>query len=99
VTIEDWRHRIDEIDRQILELLNHRAACAIEIGRLKQQQRRAIYSPEREEEVIARALQHNRGPLDERAIRRLFTIIIEESRRLEAQAAQHLETEDDRVDS
>jgi chorismate mutase len=88
VTIEDWRNRIDEIDLQLLELLNRRAACSIEIGKLKHQMSLSIISPEREEAVIARALEQNPGPLDADAIQRLFAAILEESKRLQARAAE-----------
>jgi chorismate mutase/prephenate dehydratase len=86
VNIEDWRRQIDQMDAELLQLLNRRSACAIEIGKLKHQMSLDILSREREDEVIARALQHNQGPLDEGAIRRLFAAIFEESRRLQALA-------------
>ena len=52
--IEDWRRRIDEIDRQLVELLNERSQCAAEIGHIKQQANLPLYQPEREKEVLAR---------------------------------------------
>jgi len=88
VNIDDWRCQIDEIDLQLLDLLNRRAECSLAIGKLKHQMNLSIASPEREEEVMARAVQHNHGPLDADAIRRLFGAILEESRRLQAQAAE-----------
>ncbi len=51
-SIEDWRRRIDEIDRQLVELLNERARCAIEIGRLKRAVGLPLYQPDREKEVL-----------------------------------------------
>ena len=33
--IADWRKQIDELDRKLVELLNQRAQCAVEIGKLK----------------------------------------------------------------
>ncbi len=50
--IEDWRRRIDEIDRQLVELLNERSQCAAEIGHIKQQANLPLYQPEREKEVL-----------------------------------------------
>lgn len=88
MNIDDWRRQIDEIDRELVHLLNRRARCALEIGHLKHRMNLSIASPEREEEVLARALQLNQGPLDEAAIRRLFGAILEESRRLQARAAE-----------
>lgn len=81
--IEDWRQEIDQIDRELLDLLNRRSQCAIEIGRVKRRRDLPIYSPEREAEVISHVVRLNGGPLDAEAVRRLFERIIDESRRLE----------------
>jgi chorismate mutase len=83
VGIDDWRNRIDEIDIKLVELLNERSQCAIEIGRIKHQLNLPVYSPTREAEVIANVTKHNTGPLDNEAIRRLFERIIDEARRAE----------------
>ena len=82
-TIEDWRRRIDEIDRKLLELLNERSRCAIEIGRLKRSLGLPVYQPEREKEILESAENANPGPLDDTAIRRLFERILDEARSLE----------------
>lgn len=81
--IDDWRTAIDEIDEQLLDLLNRRSACAIEIGRIKRERELPIYSPEREREVLSHVVSRNGGPLEGEAVRRLFERIIDESRRLE----------------
>jgi chorismate mutase len=81
--IDDWRKEIDDIDERLVELLNRRSQCAIEIGRLKRAEGLPIYSPEREAEVIDHALGRNGGPLEPEAVRRLFERIIDESRRIE----------------
>jgi chorismate mutase len=49
--IDELRARIDVIDEQLVALLNTRAACAIEIGRLKRELGLPIYQPERETAV------------------------------------------------
>jgi chorismate mutase len=95
VTIEDWRRQIDDIDDQLVELLNRRAACSMEIGQLKHQMNLDIAAPDREEQVIQRAIQHNQGVLDEQGIRRLFAAILEESRRLQARAGEQNSVEDE----
>ena len=84
--IEDWRRRIDEIDRQLVELLNERSQCAMEIGHIKQQANMPLYQPEREKEVLAHAVEHNRGPLPDTAIMRLFERILDEARSVERHA-------------
>jgi chorismate mutase len=83
MTIEDWRRRIDEIDRRLVELLNERAQCAIEIGHLKRAAGLAVYQPQREQEILVKAERDNRGPLANTAIRRLFERILDEARSLE----------------
>ena len=83
MNISDWRRRMDEIDKQLVELLNERSHCALEIGHIKQQQGIPIYQPARESEVLANAEDNNKGPLSHAAIRRLFERIIDEARSAE----------------
>ena len=80
--LEDWRKEIDELDRKLLELLNRRAECAIEIGRIKQAIEQPIFVPEREMSILNRMLEVNKGPMDAEAVRRIFQQIMDESRRL-----------------
>jgi chorismate mutase len=82
------RQRIDALDEQIVRLLNERASCALEIGRVKEALGLALYQPERERDVLEHVTGINTGPLDEGAVRRLFERIIDEARRLE-RLAQH----------
>jgi chorismate mutase len=81
--IGDWRRRIDELDLELVRVLNERASCAIEIGKIKRRRRMAIYDPKREEQVIRSVIEANPGPLDAEGMRRLFERIIDESRRIE----------------
>lgn len=81
--LEDLRRRIDMLDEHLVRLLNARAACALEIGRLKREQQIPIYQPEREAAVLKNVMALNTGPLDEQAIKRLFERIIDEARHLE----------------
>ncbi|HET7293306.1 MAG TPA: chorismate mutase [Vicinamibacteria bacterium] len=85
--IDAWRRRIDQIDTQLMRLLNSRSACAVEVGRIKAELGLPIYSPEREGEILERVMRENPGPLDPLAVRRVFERIIDESRRLEREAA------------
>jgi UPF0755 protein len=86
-----WRRKIDKIDVKIIKLLNRRARCADEIGKIKQKYGIPIYSPEREKQVIKNVLKHNYGPLSDMAVRRLYERIIDESRRLERESAERRE--------
>jgi chorismate mutase len=88
VNLQDWRRRIDEIDRKLVELLNERSRCALEIGKLKQAANLPLYQPEREKEVLQNAEHSNPGPLTDGAIRRLFERIIDEARTAERTAME-----------
>jgi chorismate mutase-like protein len=86
MNLSDWRRRIDEIDKRLVELLNARSQCALEIGKLKQAAKIPLYQPDRETEVLANAEHNNSGPLTDAAIRRLFERIIDEARAAERDA-------------
>ncbi|MGH9451254.1 MAG: chorismate mutase [Terriglobia bacterium] len=81
--LADWRKRIDGIDTQILQLLNDRARCAVEIGHFKKERGLPAWAPEREAEILRNVVTANLGPLDDAAVRRLFERIIDEARSLE----------------
>ena len=59
MNLGDWRRRIDEIDQKLVELLNERSRCALEIGKLKQAANLPLYQPDRENEVLANAERAN----------------------------------------
>jgi len=92
--IDDWRRRIDEIDRRLVELLNERSQCAVEIGRLKRAAALPLYQPEREQEILENVEAANPGPLPDTAIRRLFERILDEARSVERGAMHEGEDPD-----
>ena len=81
------REAIDRVDEVLVRLLNQRAKYAIEIGEVKGHLGLAIYAPEREKEVLLHVENTSGGPLEPAAIRRLFERVIDESRRIEREAA------------
>ena len=81
--IEHWRKEIDEIDGELLRLLNMRARLALKVGALKQAAHLPFCDPERERSVLQRLQDMNAGPLDERAVGKVFRRIIRESRRVQ----------------
>ncbi|MDA2933270.1 chorismate mutase [Acidobacteria bacterium AH-259-D05] len=91
--LEGWRKKIDEIDSKLVELLNERSRCAIEIGRIKKKLNVEIYDPKREEGVISSVQKASDGPLTKEAIKRLFERIIDESRRVERESSIHENTQ------
>lgn len=82
--IETWRKEIDEIDAELLRLLNLRARLALKVGALKKAADLPFCDPDRERSVILRLQDVNCGPLDQRAVGKLFRRIISESRRIES---------------
>jgi chorismate mutase len=95
MTLEDLRKDIDRVDEVLVRLLNERARCVCEIGRLKKELGVEVYQPDREKDVLnhVRAVA-SEGPLGPDAIVRLFERIIDEARRLERRVVHDgLETE------
>lgn len=81
--ISEIRAKIDEIDKQLVEMINKRADCAIEIGKMKSQGSKSIFAPEREKQVLAGVLKNNKGPLSDRSISAVFREVISACRALE----------------
>jgi chorismate mutase/prephenate dehydratase len=82
-TLAGLRGEIDRIDKELVALLNRRAEIALQIGQVKQKQGLEIWSPAREEEVLARALSASRGPLAPETLRLIFRELMSGSRALQ----------------
>ena len=86
MTIDELRQRIDQLDERLVELLNERANCALEIGKLKGDLGLEVYQPDREADVLHHVRTHvaeTGGPLGGDAVVRVFERIIDEARRIE----------------
>ena len=72
------RDSIDSVDARIHALLNERAHLAKLVGISKTKSGKAVdfYRPEREADVLRKALQRNKGPLRDEEILRLFREIM-----------------------
>ena len=81
--IEYWRKEIDEVDAELLRLLNIRARLALKVGALKKAAHLPFCDPDREQYVLSRLQHLNSGPLDNRAVYKLFRRVIRESRRIQ----------------
>ncbi len=81
--IADWRKKIDEVDRRLVELLSERARAAVEIGRLKRDTSLPIYEPERERIVFENVREMNRGPLPAQDLVRIFERIMDVMRNIQ----------------
>ena len=82
--IEELRKQIDAIDAKLVELMNERARCAVEIGRIKREAgQAAVYSPERERDVFERIKASNKGPLSDLALASIWKEMMSGSLALE----------------
>ncbi len=75
------RNRIDAIDDEIGRLIAARAQCAQEVAEVKKARLSAdaqilFYRPEREAQVLRRAMERNAGPLSDEEMARLFREIM-----------------------
>jgi chorismate mutase/prephenate dehydratase len=77
------RSEIDGIDAQILALLNRRAVCSLEIGRVKSAQGLAVLQPARERVLLDKLVSGNTGPLPEEHLRSIYREILSSSRALQ----------------
>jgi len=84
MNLDDLRKDIDRVDEVLVRLLNERARCVCEIGRLKKELGLEVYQPDREKDVLRHVKEIAcEGPLGPDAVGRLFERIIDEARRLE----------------
>lgn len=84
--LRQLRDRIDSIDEQIGQLISERAKCAQEVAEVKKsqspvnqgagQQGLSFYRPEREAQVLRKAMERNAGPLSNEEMARLFREIM-----------------------
>ena len=81
--IEDWRKKIDELDRKLVALLSARARAAVEIGKLKRDTSMPIYEPDRERVVFENVQSANPGPLPGRDLVRIYERIIDVMRNIQ----------------
>jgi chorismate mutase len=81
--IADWRKKIDDIDRKLVELLCQRAHAVHQIGKLKAIAGMPAYEPDREKTVFENARSANAGPLPDRELLRIYERIIDVMRQSE----------------
>src|ERR1700761_8635724 len=81
--LDPLRLQIDQIDKQLVELLNARARVVVEIGKFKQSSGTQIYAPDREKAVMERVRGLNQGPLSDRTLEAVYREIMSGSFALE----------------
>jgi len=81
--IADWRGQIDKLDQQLVELINKRAECALEIGRLKRNSDMPVYEPDRERIIFDNIARNNAGPLSTIQLRQIFERLVDVMRQIQ----------------
>lgn len=83
----ELRQRIDALDEglvaelnKVVSMLNERAGVAVRIGQVKATHSLEVWSPAREEEVLARAAALSQGPLPNDSLRLIFRELMSGSR-------------------
>ena len=77
--LTELRDRIDAIDDTIGKLISERAQCAQDVAKVKKQSGQGgtlYYRPEREAQVLRKAMERNQGPLGDEEVARLFREIM-----------------------
>jgi chorismate mutase/prephenate dehydratase len=76
--LDDVRREIDQLDKQIQELISDRARLAFRVRKSKDASTDAMdyFRPEREAQVLRAVLDRNRGPLSDSEMLRLFREIM-----------------------
>jgi chorismate mutase / prephenate dehydratase len=77
------RELIDDVDERLVALLNERAALVQEVGRRKIQDGSPVYAPHREQAVLAKVINLNRGPLLNVTLEAIFRELMSGSLALE----------------
>jgi chorismate mutase/prephenate dehydratase len=81
--LQALRERIDVVDRELLALLNRRAALALTVGELKKNEGSVVFRPEREAQVIDGLKLVNAGPLQNTSVAPIWREIMSACRALE----------------
>jgi chorismate mutase/prephenate dehydratase len=77
------RQQIDAVDRELLALLNRRAALAQQVGEVKKHEGSVVFRPEREAQVIDSLKGSNPGPLNSESVAPIWREIMSACRALE----------------
>jgi chorismate mutase/prephenate dehydratase len=83
MNLDEIRRKIDKIDAELIDLLSKRADLVHEVGRLKKRDGLEIYAPEREDALLKRLSELNKGRLPDRSIRAIYREIMSAALALE----------------
>lgn len=82
-SLDSLKKDTKKIDLEIIELVNERAECVVQVGEFKRQFDAPIYAPHRESAVLQKIKKLNRGPLSHRTLEAIYRELMSGSFRLE----------------
>jgi chorismate mutase len=83
--IDELRNKIDETDSEIIRLLSERMETVKEIGQLKKEQGLKVDQPNRETAILGlRLSKAEEVGLDQTFVMKLYEVIFEEAKKLQA---------------
>jgi chorismate mutase / prephenate dehydratase len=83
VDLQESRRRIDEVDRKLVELFEHRMQLTMDVAEYKRNVGKPIYDPAREVEKLTVLMDLTKNEFNKKAVEDLFQQIMSMSRRLQ----------------
>ena len=81
--LEELRQKIDAVDRKLIDLVNERAELVVDVGKIKRKSGTPIYAPHREQAVLKKVQELNKGPLAAKTVEALYRELMSGSFHLE----------------
>ncbi len=81
--LSEWRREIDALDRELVQLLNRRAECVLQLAPLKRENKIDVFDPEREKAVLDNLRSANTGPLPNGSVEAIFECVMAAMRELQ----------------
>lgn len=86
--MRELRERVDAVDLELIRALNERAGIVQELVAIKAEAGVPLFDPKREEEILRRVVEENRGPIYDSSMRDIFELILHRIRDLEIQRGE-----------
>lgn len=83
MSLGQFRKKIDDLDRKIIECLNERTQLALEIGKLKTAEGKEVYAPEREAAIYQKIDSFPKGALPKDSLKAIYREVMSASLALE----------------
>ena len=82
--LSDFRSEIDALDEEIVSLINKRLQVCLEIGNFKSLHGISVRDSKREDELISKLLENNKGPCPPDILEKIYRVLIETAVSLES---------------